>query len=401
MRILWSSNSLWAKTGYGNQTRIFLPRIAAMGHDVGLVAWHGLEGGLLNTSVTHGDQTYPLPLYPRYRDGYGNDVIAGHAEQFKADIVLSLIDTWVLKHEQYGAWGRWCPWFPIDQEPMPPPVYEQAIHAFRPIVYSRFGQRMAHEAGLDVAYVPHGVESDIFCPGDQRPARADLDWEQDVFQVGMVAANKDYPSRKSLVENIRAFAMLARKHSDARLYLHTDPGGENSAGATNIPEWVEREGIVDKVSYVDPYQYLVGCPDVQMIDIYRACDVLLSVSRGEGFGIPILEAQSCGTPAIVGGWSAMPEICFGGWMVDKKDSTPEPTLLAANQCIPHVGAIYECLEQAYNQAKDRRAAARVGALAYDADLVAAEYWKPVLEDIERRLDGAKVLEARLIAQVAA
>ena len=32
---------------------------------------------------------------------------------------------------------------------------------------------------------------------------------------------------------------------------------------------------------------------------YRSLDVLSACSYGEGFGLPILEAQACGSPAIV------------------------------------------------------------------------------------------------------
>jgi hypothetical protein len=32
MRINWFSNSPWASTGYGVQTRLFVPRIRKLGH---------------------------------------------------------------------------------------------------------------------------------------------------------------------------------------------------------------------------------------------------------------------------------------------------------------------------------------------------------------------------------
>ena len=57
MRILWSSNAPWAGTGYGNQTRTFVPRIKDLGHDMAVLAFYGLEGAQINWQG--------IPIYPR------------------------------------------------------------------------------------------------------------------------------------------------------------------------------------------------------------------------------------------------------------------------------------------------------------------------------------------------
>ncbi len=59
-----------------------------------------------------------------------------------------------------------------------------------------------------------------------------------------------------------------------------------------------------------------------MVDAYNAMDVLTNVALGQGFGIPILEAQACGTPVIVGDWTSMSELCFAGWKVAKEEALP-------------------------------------------------------------------------------
>ena len=128
--------------------------------------------------------------------------------------------------------------------------------------------------------------------------------------------------------------------------------------------------------------------------VYNAMDVHLLVSMGEGFGIPILEAQAAGTPVIVGDWTSMPELCFSGWMVGQSEAMRYWTPLAAWQWIPMEGAICDRLLEAYGQRDNERMreAARQGALAYDADAVTERYWEPVLRRYEAEIasEGARV-----------
>ena len=42
--------------------------------------------------------------------------------------------------------------------------------------------------------------------------------------------------------------------------------------------------------------------------IYSLCDVFVFPSTYEGFGLPVLEAQACGTPVILAESSCLPEV---------------------------------------------------------------------------------------------
>ena len=380
MHIFWFSNAPWVSTGYGTQTRVNVPRIKALGHKVTLGANYGLQGAMLSTG--DGDAIYPLGL-----ERSGNDVIGAHATHCKADIVITLYDSWAFRAHAMSA-IRWCPWAPVDHEPIPTPVKQALGMAWQPIAYSLFGQREMQNAGLDAAYVPHCLEMDQYAPGDQYESRERLGLPQDVFVAAMVAANKGVPSRKSFPEAFMAWKAFLDEsdHKDAVLYLHTYKGPEMTG--LDLEECLEAVGVPKaNVVFCDQYHNILGFPSSYMVDVYRAADVLLSPSMGEGFGLPILEAQACGCPVIVGDWTSMPELCFAGWKVHgQRFYTP----IGSFQYIPNIRDITWALRDAY-AAKgnaELREQARQGALAYDADLVAETYWKPVLTKIEEEIASA-------------
>lgn len=393
MKINWFSNAPWAKTGYGNQTNLFVPKIAD-DHEMSITAFYGLQGGIIMWQKG-------IPVFPVYRHNYGQDIWGAHARYVGADIIISLIDAWVMQPENLPKGMKWYPWFPVDCEPMPLEVSEAVRKAEKGITMSKFGQKQAELLGLDTYYVPHGIDTKTFKPADMTLARQQLGLPQDKFIVGMVAANKGLPPRKAFYQQIAAFAAFHKKHSDSILYLHTYDGVQGD-DACDLPlfctlmglksGYMQRRGVpVDAtldVVFVDQYSNILGLPNEYMVDVYNALDVMMLVSMGEGFGIPIVEAQSCGCPVIVGDWTSMSELCFSGWKVSKGEAIQSfNPMFNTFQWQTTEAAVFDRLEKAYQVKgnQDYRERARKGALAYDVDKVYNKYWKPVLADIEKGL----------------
>lgn len=334
-------------------------------------------------------------VYPKGIGQWSNDIAAAHTTHFQGDILISLFDAWPLVPEQLQQHGvRWIPWYPVDMEPIPPPVAKSVGKAYDRIVFSKFGQRMTEEAGMTCHYVPHGVDTKIFRPMDRIEARKAIGWPLDKFVIGMVAANKGTPSRKALPEHLQAFALFVQKHPDALLYLHTTAGQNGEYGGVNLPELAGKLGITKNIFYADQYLLHMGFPDNYMVAAYNAMDVHALASMGEGFGIPTVEAQACGCPVIVGDWTAGEELCFSGWQISKKDASRFYTNIGSFQYIPHVSALADAFEQAYRFSgnTDYRKRARDGALYYDADKVAEKYWKPVLAEIAQKIEDKPAVE---------
>lgn len=378
-RIVWHSGAPWAPTGYGSQTALFAPRIRDAGHDVALSATWGLNGAALEWD---GMKVYPSD------DTWGNTTLPAVAGKHQADLVVTLMDAWVLKPELFRTLNMAC-WVPVDHQPCPPNVarFFRASGA-KPVAMSRFGEQMLKDDGLDPLYVPHGVDTAVYAPTphDRGDVRESIGLPRDAFVVGMVANNHGHtPPRKAFPQAIMAFAELRRKHPDALLYLHSEATGTRGSGnnpGVNLPALCERFEIpASAVGFAPQLELEIGIPQESMAALYSSMDVLLSPSYGEGFGIPIVEAQACGTPVIVTDWTAMPELCGAGWKVGG-----EPwydVQHGAFYMCPFVGDIAQALEEAYDGAAGLREEARKFALQYDADRITAEHWLPALERLLR------------------
>jgi glycosyltransferase involved in cell wall biosynthesis len=194
--------------------------------------------------------------------------------------------------------------------------------------------------------------------------------------VGICAGNHD-PYRKNWNEAIGGFAEFHAKHPKSVLAIHTVaylPGG------LNLTALVEEWDITESVLFSDQYQQMSGAVSNEaMAAWYGTCDVLLNVGN-EGFGLPGLEAQACGTPVIAAGWAGAAELCGAGWKV--KGQREWNNKHRTSWQIPFISDIARKLELAYNGAGGLRGQARDFALAWDADRIWDEHWIPALKVLD-------------------
>ena len=240
--------------------------------------------------------------------------------------------------------------------------------------------------------MPLAVDCKVYKPtGDKQEARKKIGLPLDKYIVGMVAANKDPGDRKCFYQQIEAFAQFHRKHPDTYLYMHTQHQVQPGVGyaALNLKEYAEYHGLVEgkDFGFCDQYFYILGYSDEHMVATFNAFDVLLNVSRGEGFGVTIVEAQACGTPVIIGGWTAMEDLCFAGWQLGRKESARSWNGQGSYQYTPQVDAIIGRLELAYRTANKEWPEAVEGVKIYDADYVTEHHWKPALDALQEKIFG--------------
>jgi glycosyltransferase involved in cell wall biosynthesis len=204
---------------------------------------------------------------------------------------------------------------------------------------------------------------------------------QDKFVVGMVAANKasGLLHRKAFSENILAFSIFHKRHPDSMMYIHTDPIGAGIGW--NLVELIKAAGLpLEAVAFPNPLEYRYGMPKEHLAAFYTGMDVMLATSYGEGFGVPTVEAQACGTRVIASNWAASPDLVSeDSWVVDGQP------LWDASQSSwwrsPSVPSIVSALEMAYEAGRGRSQQAIDFAKQFDVDTVWTKHWEPLLQKL--------------------
>lgn len=69
-----------------------------------------------------------------------------------------------------------------------------------------------------------------------------------------------------------------------------------------------RESVLSDIYHKEAVRFIGFVPDEDMPALYSAADVFLFPTLYEGFGIPVLEAQKCGTPVLTSNGSSLPEV---------------------------------------------------------------------------------------------
>ncbi len=117
--------------------------------------------------------------------------------------------------------------------------------------------------------------------------------------------------RKNIPGLLNAFRLLLDRKTTAEPLVLV--GGKG---------WLYEEifECVEALDLTEQVRFLHEVPDAALPALYTAAGVLAMPSFYEGFGLPALEAMSCGTPVVVGDRASLPEVVGeAGLLVDPDD----------------------------------------------------------------------------------
>lgn len=416
MKILYCSNYMGMYTGYGNIAKALLTRLNRISKHEFV---HFAVSGLQNCApfVENG-----VKVYGTTNDGGGlgeADIpIVVHNEDI--DLIHMNFDVWVAADVLQAYSTPMSVYAPVDHDPLPQSWVRAFSQVNKIVPYCKFGEQVIKNAGVEPSkiYKPiyHGVDTKMFKPMDVE--KKDLLGEDREFVVMINKNNQG--TRAGLERMIRAFGIFVQdpdvERDDCLLYINSNIQGKNSFDLNYV---VQSLALDDCVKITNPAFQRYGLPTKQLSMLYNASDVILNVTRGEGFGMPITEAFACGKPVIATGYSSMPELLAdepGEIMepetIDKILQTPRGILCPVHDVHMtlgkhsyrreiHANTIACALKHAYNnpdEMKKMGKQAREWVLQYDWDIIAKEF-KEYFDALEEetfkeedsgRKDGDKV-----------
>jgi phosphatidyl-myo-inositol dimannoside synthase len=154
---------------------------------------------------------------------------------------------------------------------------------------SRFTRRMlldwADIPPERVVVLPNTVR-ELFSPGDGCAFRRKLGLENRrvLLTVGRLNSGEQYKGQDRIIRAMPGFVAAGQ---DVVFVIIGD--GDDRERLEAI---ARDEGVSDRVVFMGQ------CDAEQLVDAYRAADLFVMPSSGEGFGITFLEAMACGTPAL-------------------------------------------------------------------------------------------------------
>lgn len=384
MKILWHSVKPTIPSGYGTQTALWTRALKAAGHDVLISCSCGLFSSV---EVWNGIKLYP---HSNHIGNYGTDIIAEHAKNLEPDIVWSWLDAFVLRPTEIKK-VKWAAWVPVDSDPLMVRNILPLKECKWVIAPTRFALKVLRQAGINYplylpcAYDPSEMYQRTCGVAEAKRALSNV-LKKDLngkYLVNVVSANsgerKNFPA---------IFAVWKKFHAlrpDSILYLHTEITGVWGEGE-NLAEMMKLYDVPDEsVVVVNQWHYNTGQIGNDYLNlVYNASNVHLNTCVGEGFGLPIMDAQACGCPTIVPDFAAAGEIGFG---LKVGKGVMRPLVPGGFQFMVDVDDVVAKLEGAYCRQDDIkwREEMALRAADYQLDNVMRRHMEPILERIKGEL----------------
>lgn len=167
-----------------------------------------------------------------------------------------------------------------------PGLCRKARHIFTVSGFSRSEIASHFALDEDNITVVYNAVNRMFCPDDIKGNEGKY-----FLAVSSAKGNKNFEMA------VKAFQIFDSRKQDSRLLIIGD-----------LESKVFHKADFGQVSRNPRIKMLGRVPDKDLIDYYRGASAFIFPSLYEGFGLPALEAQACGTAVISSNAASMPEV---------------------------------------------------------------------------------------------
>ena len=199
------------------------------------------------------------------------------------------------------------------------------------IVPSEFSKNVLNNSGqveVPVLVVPEAFPDELVQFEPESDINLGIETDFNFLVFGQITGHTADNDRKNLAYTLKWLCDEFEDRQDIGIVVKTNLGRQSALDRVRTVNFLNQ--ILSQVknpSSVGPRIYLLhGAMNNQEIaSLYKHSKIkaLVSLTRGEGFGLPMLEAAACGLPVIATNWSAHTEFLNKGKFV-KVDYSLQP-----------------------------------------------------------------------------
>ena len=185
--------------------------------------------------------------------------------------------------------------------------------------------------------VPLHVIGESFIDECSTPDQLDIDLETsfNFLVLGQLTDHNPYRDRKNVMFTLRWLCEAFSDDPDVGIVLKTNSGRGTKIDRGITKKLLEnvikeiRTGPYPKIHFVHGH---MKPNEVAGLYHHEKINALVSATRGEGFGLPLLEAAACGLPVIATDWSGHKDFLdMGKWLKVENKIVPIPKDRVDNQ----------------------------------------------------------------------